>query len=189
MTQLNFKESNNNSGFVGDGIFVDLAVVKSIKDISGKTTDFQREAQDLALEVTFLIEKNGWERTLTFGGNFKRDDNTSETVGWGGAFLVREFLQRLEAVNDDTELDKDNHIAIAVIEDAVSRYCLLLSYPNNKGKSSTWNRVGHQDTDRKEFKDFFMSEYQKSGYPKNFALRNSEVIPIDGVKLTDNTPW
>lgn len=155
-------------GFMGDGIFIDEAEVVSIEDISGQTTERQRWARDLAMEVTMKLLKNDWERSVTIAGDFEKDKQTGAIIGWGAAFKVRNFFDALGVGGENVELTEDNKLPELLLAAATGRQALILSYSNKRGKTSTWNQVAAANASKEDFKDYFLTGFNKSGYPKNY---------------------
>ena len=193
MDNLKFKKQTGDlKGYQGNGIYIDKAEVISIEDLSGSKADWQTRDFDLNLKITCKLDKNDWDRDFYISGNFKRDDKTSEILGWGGCFKIMNFLINIDVADDETELTADHKILKEILIAAKGKKLLLLSYPNEKGKSSTWDQVESVDTDEKKFLDYFMSQWEKSGYPKNYLHKNaysntntssSPVSTVDGNKI------
>lgn len=176
MTGLGFERrdgSGSVEGYMGHGIFIDDAQVVSIVNLSGKTTERQKYARDLAVEVTFKILKNNWDRTVTIGGNFKKDEQTGAVIDWGAAFKVRNFFLDLGIAAEDMNLEDDNSIPLHLLAKAEGRQCLMLSYRNKRGKSSSWDQIALATGDREEFKKSFLDEWNRSGYPRNYSPDSS----------------
>lgn len=162
-----FKKQTGSDGAMGDNIFIDKVTINAINNISGKTTDFQTEARDLAIEVTFGYEKNDWTRTMNISGNFKRDEQ-GMIVGLGAAFKVMNFFLDIGAATEEDQLEEDNSIPKHILAKSLGKKCWLLSYKNTNGKFSSWNQVANPDTEKQDFKDYFLQQYKKTGYPRNY---------------------
>jgi len=174
---LRFNSGSSTEGYMGDGIFVDVAIIKSVVDLSGKTTAFWQRPYSLALEAKIILVKNDWERTFSIGGNFKRDEQTDEVIGWGSAFKVRDFLLNTSTVDQDFELDDNNQIPTEVLESMRGKTFLLLSYRNSRGKTSNWDQIGVAGSDREELKNKFLSEWKRTGYPRNYSAEENKPVP------------
>lgn len=168
MSGLGF-DGQGQSGGLGDGIYVDNAVVQGVLDISGQVTEYQKNALDLALEVTFNLTKNDWTRRITIGGNFQKDSQSEAVTGWGSAFKVRDFLKATGVMNEESKLTDDNKVPADVMQQCLGQSVLLLSYKNDRGKTSTWNRTFPTDVDPAECKRIFLTDFNASGYPRNYA--------------------
>ena len=178
MTQLKFKkQAPNTEGYMGNGIFIDEALVLSIEDFSQGRAEWQKYDFDLNLKINCILKKNDWERSFFVSGNFKKDEQTSEILDWGGCFKVMNFLANLEITDDDTELGKDNKVPAALLKAAEGRRFLILGYPNNNGKSSTWDQIESIKTEPEVFLKYFIAQWEKSGYPKNYAPKNAFTTP------------
>jgi len=170
MTGLGFQREGGGSseGYMGHGIFLDEVEIVKVVDISGKVTERQTEPRDLSLEVHCKILKNGWDRTITIAGNFQRDKQTGAIEGWGAAFKVRNFLLDVGVAGEDMELEEDNKIPLHLIAKVAGKHCLILSYRNNRGKSSSWNQMAAVDADKEAFVKYFLDQHSKSGWPRNY---------------------
>lgn len=167
-----FKKQAGSSGAMGDNIFIDEVSISTINNISGKTTDFQTEPRDLAVEVTFDYEKNDWVKTMNISGNFKKDEQ-GMSVGLGAAFKVMNFFLDVGAATEEDQLEEDNSIPKHILSKALGRKCWLLSYKNTNGKFSSWNQVANLNTEKQDFKDYFLQQYKKTGYPRNYDSNTS----------------
>ena len=82
---LSLAGSNGSSseGYMGNGVYVDEVQIKKVSDVTSKETErgFKR---DISIALKVLVLKNDWERTVTIGGNYKRDPITKEVTDWGG---------------------------------------------------------------------------------------------------------
>ena len=172
--ELKFKKHTpDTKGYMGNGIFIDEATIVSIEDFSQGRADWQTRDFDLNLKITCKLKKNDWERTVFISGNFKRDEHTQEIKDWGGGFKVMNFLINIGLADDETKLGPDNKIPQELLKQAKGKEFLLLGYPNNNGKSSTWDQVEAIDTEPSNFMDYFLTQWEKSGYPKNYAPNNA----------------
>ena len=169
------KSNGGTSSHVRDGFFVDVASIKTVKDVSGQTTARMKYPMDLAVEVTFILSDKGWESTLTIGGNFQKDPSGA-VKGWGGAFKVERFFQASGALDQKVDLTHDSKLPTEVLQAAIGKEVKLLSYPNTKDSTSKWDIVSHANSDSGAFVDYFVEQYEKSKarkngpYPKNFRV-------------------
>tara|TARA_X000000368_G_scaffold245987_2_gene194338 strand:- start:2106 stop:2693 length:588 start_codon:yes stop_codon:yes gene_type:complete len=165
-------------GYMGDGVYVDEVEINKISDVTSEeeAKGFKRDIS-IALQVRVL--KNDWERTVTIGGNYKRDAQTKEVIDWGGAFKLKDLFIACGLTDKDISenMNADGQFAKEMLEKCVSHKLKTLTYTNKNGKYSTWNSVTGADRDSKKFKEYFMSQVAK-GYPKNYQAPNSEAQPV-----------
>lgn len=165
---LESKSGGSSEGYLGDGIYVDEARV--VKVVNGTKEEAARGFEyDIALTVDFKLEKNGWDRKLTIGGNFKKDKQTGKIEDWGGAFKVRDFLKACNVAGDLDEHGQPTDVQMNNCKDAI---VLVLTYPNKKGGRSTWNNVTYATRSKEAFKDYFLkgatNPDESRRYPKNY---------------------
>jgi len=173
------QSSGGGEGYMGDGIFIDKATVKSVTDVTNDESANGGFKRDIALQVKLMLSKNDWERTITIGGNFARDNMNNSITDWGGAFRLRDFFL---ACGVEGELDENNRFSEELIRQTIGCDILILSYRNDNDKTSTWTQVASPDRDKEEFKQYFLSQVKK-GYPKNYkAKKNSTSVDMSG-------PW
>ena len=167
---LSLAGSNGSSseGYMGNGVYVDEVQIKKVSDVTSKETErgFKR---DISIALKVLVLKNDWERTVTIGGNYKRDPITKEVTDWGGAFKLKDLFIAcgLTDKDMDEEIDANGVPSSKLLDRCVSHNLKTLTYTNVKGKYSTWNSVTGADRDSVKFKEYFMSQVAK-GYPKNY---------------------
>lgn len=165
-------------GYMGDGIFIDEAVILEVVNRSGtKAGPNQQWSNDLQVEVKMRLLKNDWERTVNVGGNFKVDEQGE--VDWGSAFKVRNFFEACNALNEKVLGDKKElntaltsmeggEISPVLLSFCIGKTVKILSYKKADGKSATWNQIVHHKRDDQKFKDYFLRQFDK-GYVKNYA--------------------
>jgi hypothetical protein len=129
------------------------------------------------------MTKNDWDKTFNSGGNFSKDKMTGEILNWGGAFKVRDFFiatdqkSTLETALKELE---SGHIPQAMIDNAIGKMILILSYRNKKDKTSTWNQVFAPKRDRESMKNYFLNQWKKSKsksngpFPSNYKADDEE---------------
>ena len=152
----------------GPGIFVNEVTIADAQDVSGTSLPFMAQPVDIGIKLVLEIGRD-FQPEMTIAGNFKRDLETGEVVGWGGAFIVQEALARLGYIG---ELDKNNRIPPDALADLVGKKFLRLSYVSGIGKTnakrySAWNLIGSPD----EGAESLVARFKKSltrGYPKNY---------------------
>ena len=174
------QSSNSNSeGYMGNGVYVDEVEIKSAVNATEdeKAKGF---ARDISIRVEVRVLKNDWNRTLTIGGNYKRDPQTKEIIDWGGAFKLKDLFAACQAPE---EIDANGVPSQAMLDACVGKKLLTLTYTNNNGKYSTWNSVTSADRDPDKFAAYFMSQVKK-GYPKNYQAPNSEAQPQNSTVAT-----
>ena len=115
-------------------------------------------------KVIVHLSKNDWERTLTIGGNFKRDTVNDSITDWGGAFRLRDFFL---ACGVEGELNENNRFDDELMRQTIGCDIMTLSYRNEKDKTSTWTQVSTPERDKEEFKEYFLKQVAK-GYPSNY---------------------
>ena len=176
-------KSGSLDGYMGNGIYVDDAIVGTIEDISGKTSKFQQFASDLCIEVRINLQKNDWVKTFNIAGNFTRDVSTKEVTDWGGAFKVRDFFIAVglkEELENALKEMESGAIPVGLLEATIGKELRILSYRNKKGKSSTWNQVSNPKRKKESFKSYFLNEFEKSKkkkggpYPSNYEPEEPE---------------
>jgi len=162
------KTSKPTSSGDGGGIFIDKVVIVDVKDFSGKTTEYIKYPNDIAVEVPFSKSGLDWNPSMLIGGNFKKDEQTTAVLDWGGAFPVRDFFGRLSA---EAELTEDNTLPPELLSSMVGKEMFTLSYRttrqrNGKFTYSTWKEIGAIDDGEDDLRARFQRSL-KRGYPKN----------------------
>tara|TARA_B110000263_G_scaffold249826_1_gene268743 strand:- start:701 stop:1291 length:591 start_codon:yes stop_codon:yes gene_type:complete len=178
---LSLSGSNGSSseGYMGNGIYVDEVEIKTVSDVTKQESEkgFKR---DISIALKVLVLKNDWERTVTIGGNYKRDEQTKEVTDWGGAFKLKDLFIACGLTNKDMDehIDANGVPSKDLLERCVSHKLKTLTYTNVKGKYSTWNSVTGADRDSVKFKEYFMSQVAK-GYPKNYQAPGGDTQPVN----------
>ena len=151
-----------------DGIFVNLVTILKARDIT--KTDDNKFDREIAIELKCEIDRSpqeNWERTITIGGNWKRDSQTKEVLDWGGAFKIKDLLNACMIEEGDL-WDEGHTLKQEVVNSLVGKEILLLSYKKADGKYGYWDLVGAPTRNRRQFADFFYQQWMKRGYPKNY---------------------
>jgi hypothetical protein len=152
----------------GPGVFINEVEVAAAEDISGTTPPFMDRPVDIGIKLTLEIGKN-FQPVLSITGNFKRDTDTGEVIGWGSAFVVQEALSRLGFKG---ELDQENRIPADALQRVIGKSFLRLSYisgekQNGKPRYSDWGRMASTEEGAEELAKRFKQSVAK-GYPKNY---------------------
>ncbi len=152
----------------GPGIFINEVEVAAAEDISGTTPPYMDRSVDIGIKLTLEVGKD-FQPQLSITGNFKRDPDTGEVIGWGGAFVVQEALARLGFKG---ELDQENRIPAEALEGVIGKRFLRLSYisgekQNGKPRYSDWGRIATPEEGTEDLVTRFKRSVAK-GYPKNY---------------------
>jgi hypothetical protein len=173
----------NSKGYMGNGIYVDEVEIKKASDVTEqeKSSGFDR---DVSIKLEVLVLKNDWERTVTIGGNYKRDPITKEVLDWGGAFKLKDLFVACGMTDEDVQegLSANGIPSSDLLAGCIGKKIKTLTYTNinttsDKLKYSTWNSVTSAGRDSANFAEYFMSQVAK-GYPKNYKAPNSEAQPV-----------
>ena len=166
-------------GYMGDGVYVDEVEIKEVKNVT-KDEAAKGFKRDISIALKVLVLKNDWERTVTIGGNYKRDQQTQEVIDWGGAFKLKDLFIACNLTDKDMDenIDANGIPSNDMLARCVSHKLKTLTYTNVKGKYSTWNSVTAADRDSSKFKEYFMSQVAK-GYPKNYQAPGGEAQPVN----------
>ena len=142
-------------GYMGDGVYVDEVEINKISDVTSEeeAKGFKRDIS-IALQVRVL--KNDWERTVTIGGNYKRDAQTKEVIDWGGAFKLKDLFIACGLTDKDISenMNADGQFAKEMLE-----------------KSSLLRRIGEPE-EIGEFVSFLLSD--------RASFITGQVISVDG---------
>ncbi len=174
---LTVSQGNIGGSSMGDGIFIDKAVIAAITDLSKEESKYDN---DLHIEVTFKLLKNDWERNLNISGRFNKDAS-GEIENWGGAFKVRDFFINIgltKLLESNLPYIESGFVPEELLEAVIEKECYLLSYRNIKGKTSTWNQIASLATDKDNFKRYFISQANK-GYPRNYSPTGSSITEVE----------
>ena len=173
---------NSAEGYMGNGIYVDEVEIKKASDVTEqeKSAGFSR---DVSIKLEVLVLKNDWDRTVTIGGNYKKDPATKKIEDWGGAFKLKDLFVACGMTDDDLKKKMANGIpSPELLARCVGKKIKTLTYTNknstsDKLKYSTWNSVTSAERDSAKFAEYFMSQVAK-GYPRNYKAPNSEAQPV-----------
>jgi hypothetical protein len=169
---------NSAEGYMGNGIYVDEVEIKKASDVTEqeKSSGFSR---DVSVKLEVLVLKNDWDRTVTIGGNYKKDPITKEIEDWGGAFKLKDLFIACGMTDKDVQggLNANGIPSPELLTRCIGKKIKTLTYTNEKGKYSTWNSVTSAERDSAKFSEYFMSQVAK-GFPKNYKAPNSEAQPV-----------
>ncbi|MBI5020551.1 MAG: hypothetical protein HZB59_03870 [Ignavibacteriales bacterium] len=152
----------------GPGIYINEVTIVNASDISGEQLPLSEQPIDIGIKLTLDIGKE-FQPQMIIAGNFKRDFDSGEVVGWGSGFLVQEALARF---GYNGTLDEANHIPTDIIDSLAGKKFLRLSYisgvrEGGKYRYTDWNQIASVE----EGADFLLSRFKRSlakGYPRNY---------------------
>lgn len=152
---------------VKKGVYIGDVVIAGVEDISGQQLEFMSAPCDIGLKLILDIGKT-FQPEMTIMGNFNREDGTVK--GWGRAFVVRDFMNRL-GIRD--WLTEDNRFRDGVLTELVNKSFLRLSYvsgrrKNGKVRYSDWSQVGTKEEGASKLLERFEASLAK-GYPNNYS--------------------
>lgn len=173
----------------GPGIFVSEATVIAAKDESGQLQSFLNRTFDSAIRLTVDIGREFFPEIL-IAGDFKRNTDTNEIIGWGGAFVVQEALSRLGYTGD---LVEGNTIPPDVIESLVGKPFYRLSYisgvkDGGKLRYSDWNQIAALEEGAESLASRFKRSLTK-GYPRNYhpdIMDERQASPVAAATADDD---
>jgi len=122
---------------------------------------------DIGIEMKLSVEGLTFEPNVSVMGNFARDAQTRDVSGWGSAFKIADLFAVLGFNLEDLELDANNKVPEKQMKELIGKQLVYLSYVTNQGKVRNWDRFGNEDM-AEGFGDYFMEDWEKSGYPKAF---------------------
>lgn len=148
-------------------VMLSKAKILAIEDISNKKVEYLGKTYEIGVSLTIDIGKENFKPTYTVAGNFKRDV-AGKVIGWGSAFVLRDFFSRL---GFDGELNTDHTIPAEALTYVVGKEFLRLSYlsgikGDGRPKFSDWAQIGALGEDMDLLKRFEASV--ATGYPKNY---------------------
>lgn len=150
----------------GKGIFISLVTIADVEDISGDNLYYADSPIDIGLKLYLDIKKE-FMPELNIGGYFNRDAQNN-VVGWGSAFPLQNFLQKLGYKG---KLTADNKIPQEIIQSLPGKQFYRLSYVydfrDGKLKYCDWNIIGSAEEEPEELLKRFQKSFLK-GYPKNY---------------------
>jgi hypothetical protein len=154
----------------GPGIYINEVEIVAAEDISGAVLPYLERPVDIGVKLTLDIGKE-FNPELVIAGNFKRDPDTGEVVGWGSAFVVAEALSRLGHTGP---LDEGNGIPPGVLESVIGKRFLRLSYvsgmkQDGRFRYSDWNQIGTLEEGPHALAARFSRSLAK-GFPKNYRV-------------------
>ena len=175
----------------GPGIYVNEVKVVEIEDISGTQLPFMQEPVDIGIKLKVDIGRD-FLPEMIIAGNFKREHDTGEVIGWGGAFVVQEVLSRLGFTG---ELDRNNRIPPEALAGAVGKKFLRLTYISGVGRSggkryTSWHQVATPSEGAENLVERFKRSLRR-GFPKNYApdILEQPVREDETSKLLDDASF
>jgi hypothetical protein len=165
-------------GKYGPGVVITKAKIVSVEDISGKAHRYMQLPCDIGVVLTIDVGRS-FQPELIISGMFKRNVDTGEVIGWGGAFVVQEALLRLGYTG---LLDAGNKIPKAALSALVGKEILRLSYVSGtkeggRARYSDWSQLGTPASGEQELANRFRQSVSR-GYPKNYHPELMDA-PID----------
>lgn len=173
-----FKENTGSGNSLGDGFFANQVKITSVEDLSGTIwqtksgTNRTSKAPELALRLWYEDTSNPDKGRfpLEILGNFARDEQSNAIIGAGSAFKLDILF---EAVGyTPAALDDKDKFTKEALDALVGREIVVLSYPNNQGKTYKWDIVG---VDGSELKDRFMKSKRK---PDSYRPKGMDSDPF-----------
>lgn len=152
----------------GPGIYINEVTIVNAADISGEVLPFSDQPVDIGIKLTLDIGKD-FQPQMIIAGNFKRDFDTGEVIGWGSGFLVQEALARFGFKGS---LDAGNRIPAHILESLPGQKFFRLSYVSGvreggKFRYTDWNQIASLE----EGADSLSARFKRSlskGYPRNY---------------------
>jgi hypothetical protein len=168
----------------GPGIYINEATIANVEDISGQPLPFTEQPFDIGIKLTLDIGKD-FRPEMIIAGNFKRDPESGEIIGWGSGFVVQEALTRL---GYSGVLAEGNRIPTDALVSLIGKTFLRLSYVSGtrndgKFKYTDWNQIATVD----EGADSLASRFKRSltkGYPRNYHPDLLDMPPLEEVTAT-----
>jgi hypothetical protein len=143
---------------------------------------------DIGVEFKVVVEGLSFEPNLSVLGNFARDPQTRDISGWGSAFKVADLFAVLGFNMEELELDANNRIPEEYMKALIGKKITYLSYVNTKGKTSNWDRFCAEEN-AETFGDFFYSDWESSGYPKNYAPNGKIIKATKAPASAEDNPF
>lgn len=169
-------ENRFKSNLYGKGLYINLVTIIDAEDISGTTLPFLDRPIEIGVKLTLDIGKE-FQPELTIFGEFEKDINSGEVIGWGSAFSIQELLYKLSFQG---RLDDNNTIPAEALKSLVGKQFFKLSYvsgikDNGNLKYSNWNLIASVE----EEPESLVKRFQKSvlnGYPKNYRPQLIDIV-------------
>lgn len=163
-----------------DGVFVSKARIISVQDVSNQPNSYGK-TYDLGIECILAVDGLEFSPKFTVFGNYKRKPHPDgvpnpqgEVMGWGSAYVVRDFFQTVLDEPFDHDSDQPS-IPQEYLDKLLGKEFLRVSYRSGanpetgKSKYSSWNKVGKITESPDEVKMRFLKNYQESKYPRNYT--------------------
>ncbi len=152
----------------GPGIYVNEVTIAGAEDVSGVTLPYLQRPMDIGIKLVLDIGRD-FQPELVIAGNFKRDLETGEVIGWGGAFVVQEALLRLGFTGS---LESGNRMPASILAGLVGKRFLRLSYvsgrkENGQLRYSDWSHIATTEEGPEDLVRRFKWSLTK-GYPRNY---------------------
>ena len=157
--------------------------ILEVADISGQQLSHMKSPCDIGVELKIDIGRE-FTPTMVLWGDFKRD-NQGNVVGWGGAFVLRDFLTK---VGYKGELGENNSLTPEIIAFLNNKEFIRLSYlsgikEGGRYRYSDWNQVASVEEGATGLVQRFRHSVEQ-GYPRNY---HPELVNNDGTSFPSVT--
>ena len=165
---------------------MNLVTITDAIDISGQQLPHLTQPFDIALCLTLDVGRD-FQPELIIGGNFKKDVNTNNVIGWGSGFLVQDVMNRL---GYNGPLEEGNSIPRTALQSLVGKKFYRLSFvsgirDNGKFRYSDWNQIASENEGTESLMKRFMQSVAK-GYPKHYKPELLEQVVLENSKKNDD---
>ncbi|MBK8945447.1 MAG: hypothetical protein IPM32_09290 [Ignavibacteriae bacterium] len=162
-------ESRLKQNLYGKGVYINLVKIIDAEDISNTQPFFLNSPIDIGVKLTLNIGREDFFPELSIFGQFERDTNTNEIIGWGNSFCTQELFYKLGFRG---HLKDNNEIPNEAIELLKGKKFYKLAYvsgikDDGNLKYSNWNLIAAEEEDPKTLADRFHKSVN-SGYPRNY---------------------
>jgi len=147
------------SGGARSNVFVNLATVVSVEDIS------KDSKAHVAIKVTVQQENLEYTNSFNISGWHSYDD-MNKVEGWKSSFKVKEFFENC-GLTDETLTDDYGMLLPQILPRCTNQQIWIVRYPNKEGKRWTWDRTSSVLQGR----DYLLTKWKKDvamGYPKDY---------------------
>lgn len=193
----NSSSNGASEGYCGHGVYVDDAKIVSVTDVTNDEKE-NRFNQDINIKLELEIQKNGWTKIVSVGGNYQRDSQTGEITNWGGAFKTKDLYEACGLEDSDMDMQTTSKKVEGfskpvenlspsddMILKMVGQSVLALTYTKKDGGYSTWNSIGSPTRDKEAFASYFKKNHQKSGYPSNYEFKDGNSGPSPSANIVE----
>ncbi|MBC8553717.1 MAG: hypothetical protein H8D23_29230 [Candidatus Brocadiales bacterium] len=142
-------------------------IVSAVQNQNYKPHESFNDPVDIGIEMKLSVEGLTFEPSVSVMGNFARDAQTRDISGWGSAFKIADLFAVLGFDLEELELDANNKVPEKFMKELIGKKITYLSYVTDQGKTRNWDRFANEDM-AEGFGDYFMEDWEKSGYPKAF---------------------